>query len=76
MKNNELLKVNSLVWETDISNEINAWEEFINTNFCNTKERKDSARKIIKKLNNILNHIKETGCVTRAEFDFVTTLLP
>lgn len=76
MKNNELLKVNSLVWETDISNEINGWEEFINTNFCNTKERKDSARKIIEKLNNILNHIKETGCITRDEFDFVTTLLP
>ena len=61
---NKLIKVNKNVWENDIRKEINEWEEFSESCFCNTKEYKESALRIIERLHENLETLLQKDGLT------------
>lgn len=71
---NELVKVNKEVWEKDIRREIEEWIDFSNSIFCNTKERKASALKIVRQLHTLLETLTLENGVTQAQFDWFTCI--
>lgn len=71
---NELVKVNKEVWEKDIRREIEEWLDFANSNFCNTKERKASALKIVSDLHKMLETLLLENGITKAQFEWFTCI--
>ena len=67
---NELIKVTKDIWENDIRREINEWEEFSESCFCNTKECKESALRIIERLHEILETLLQKDGLTEEQIQW------
>ena len=67
---NELIKVTKDVWENDIRREINEWKEFSESCFCNTKEYKESASRIIERLHETLETLLQKGGLTEEQIQW------
>lgn len=64
---NELIKVTRDIWENDIRREINEWEEYSGSCFCNTKEHKEFALRIIERLYEALETLLQEDGLTEEQ---------
>lgn len=67
---NELIKVTRDIWENDIRREINEWEEYSESCFCNTKEYKESASRIIERLHETLETLLQKDGLTEEQIQW------
>lgn len=67
---NELVKVTRDIWENDIRKEINEWEEFSKSCFCDTEERKESAMCIIRCLHDMLETLLQENGLTEEQIEW------
>lgn len=67
---NELIKVTRDIWENDIRREINEWEEYSESCFCNTKEHKESASRIIERLHETLETLLQKDGLTEEQIQW------
>lgn len=72
---NELTKVNKLIWENDIHEEMNKWESFSQSCFCTTKEDKKFVSQILDNLYEMLETLSQENGLTEAQIQwFLCTL--
>lgn len=72
---NELTKVNKLIWENDIHEEMNKWESFSQSCFCDTKEDKKFVSQILDNLHEMLETLSQENGLTEAQIQwFLCTL--
>jgi len=72
---NELIKVNKEIWENDIRKEISDWEDFSTSCFCDTEDRKQSAKAVIMKLHGMLETLLSDNGITEEQFQWFSTLI-
>lgn len=72
---NELIKVNKEIWENDIRKAISDWEEFSTSFFCDTEERKQSARNFIMELHEMLETLLCENGITDEQYNWFTTFI-
>lgn len=67
---NELIKVTRDIWENDIRREINEWEEYSESCFCNTKEHKEFALQVIERLHETLETLLQENGLTEEQIEW------
>lgn len=67
---NELIKVNKNIWENDIRGEIDKWESFSQSCFCNTKECKEFVLQTIERLQEILETLLQKDGLTEEQIQW------
>lgn len=72
---NELVKVTRDIWENDIREEINKWEDFSKSCFCDTKERKDSVYRIIIRLHEMLETLLQENGLTEEQIQWFLCMI-
>ena len=72
---NELVKVNKDVWESDIRKAITDWEDFSKSNFCDTEERKQAAEAVVMTLHEMLETLMIDNGITEEQFRWFTSMI-
>lgn len=70
-----MIKVNAGRWCRDIEWSIEEWEDFRNSDLCETAGDRQKADEVLERLENILYRLMHAGYVSEEDFAWYITLL-